>query len=502
MLLAGPALVASLTVLGMGQLAQPTDSTMLVLRDVRVIDATGAPPAPHMAVVIAAGRIRAVTPMRGFRVPTGARIVEGGGRTVIPGLWDMHVHMSSVPLSPVARGASAYQSNSRYYLPLFIAWGVTGVRDMSGNLELLTAWRDSVRRGMLLGPRMLVTGFKLGSPHAAMQGAPYPLRTEADVRATVRMLRQHGADFIKVAGLRRELVPALADECRRQGLVFVGHLPADMSLAEASQAGQRGVEHLEGALLSLSSKEAALRKRERRQDSWWMRWLIRLHLVDPDRSRLDVHRDILATASAARADSLYALLARRQTWQEPTLSELRDLHRVVEPEPFAEERKDYVAPLREPVVPIHWDKDPALGKLEFDRQVQVVGQMFRAGVPILAGTDTPGPERIPGFSLTEELELLVRAGLSPLAALQAATREPARFLGASDTLGTIEPGKVADLVLLNGDPLADIRNVHSVHAVVLRGRYLSPAQLDSLRASVRALVAAWRDSLVEQRSRP
>jgi imidazolonepropionase-like amidohydrolase len=125
--------------------------------------------------------------------------------------------------------------------------------------------------------------------------------------------------------------------------------------------------------------------------------------------------------------------------------------------------------------------------------------MFRAGVPLLAGTDTPGPERIPGFSLAEELELLVRAGLPPLAALQTATREPARFLGMADSLGTVEQGKVADLVLLGGDPLADIRNVHQVRAVILGGRYISSSQLDSLRGSVRSLVAAWRDSVAKQR---
>jgi hypothetical protein len=213
-----------------------------------------------------------------------------------------------------------------------------------------------------------------------------------------------------------------------------------------------------------------------------------------------VRRDLLATASPVRAESLYALLVREHTWQVPTLSELRDLYRVSEPEPFAEERKAYLPPPRIPLEPVLWDKDPELARRTFARQLTVVGGMFRAGVPLLAGTDTPGFDRAPGFSLAEELELLVRAGLSPMAALQSATREPARFLGAADTLGTIEPGKVADLVLLDGDPLSDIRNVHRVHAVVLRGRYLSPMQLDSLRSSVRDLVAAWRDSVARKPS--
>src|SRR5439155_22834134 len=127
----------------------------------------------------------------------------------------------------------------------------------------------------------------------------------------------------KVAGLARELVPALADECRREGLVFVGHLPAEMSVAEASNAGQRGIEHLDGVLAALSG-------RADRRESWWRRLLVKLHVEDPDNYQLAIHREILAGASprGTRADSLYALLARNGTWQEPTLSELRDLHRV------------------------------------------------------------------------------------------------------------------------------------------------------------------------------
>jgi hypothetical protein len=496
----GAALLAVL-ILGTGGSPQPPDSARrpLILRDVTVIDATGAPPALHMAVIVESGRIRAVVPLRELRPARGAQVVEGAGLFLIPGLWDMHVHMSSVPVSPTARGLQAARSNSRYFLPLFVAWGVTGVRDMSGTLELLTAWRDSVMRGSLLGPRMLVTGAKLGSARPAVTGAPYPLRTAAEVQKTVRLLRQKGADHIKVTGLPASLVPALADACRREGLSFVGHLPADMSLAAASRAGMRSVEHLDGALFALSEREAELLKRER-DPGWWTLLLRRLHLVDPDRDRLELHRALLASTSAVRAESLYALLRRNQTWQVPTLSELRDLHRVRESEPFAAEWTDYVPPLRGPIVPIHWDKDPDLGGQEFARQLQVVGEMYRAGVPLLAGTDSPGPDRIPGFSLAEELELLVRAGLPPMAALQAATREPARFLGMADTLGTVEPGKVADLVLLDGNPLVEIRNVHRVHAVVLRGRYLSPLQLDSLRASVRSTVAAWRDSVIKQRS--
>ena len=471
------------------QLQQPAAAPFetFVISDVTVIDATGGPALKNMVVMVEGGRIRTVQPLRGFRAPPGTRVIAGGGRFLIPGLWDMHVHMTSRPLGPTAGRANAYQDNSRYYLPMFVAWGVTGVRDMSGRLDMLTAWRDSVNRNWLIGPRMLVTGFKLGS-QAVLPGQPFPLRSETDVRESIRALHRQGADFVKIDELPAEYFPALIDECRRLGLTFVGHVTTGMPVADASRLGERSIEHLDGVLLSVSSSEATIRAWMRRQNSWWMRLAFSL-LLAGNANRLEVEHQILTSQDRARSDSLYALLAARNTWQTPTLSGLRDVQSVRELEPFAQEREAYLPPRRE-VTPSWWELDPALARRLFNRQLEVVGEMYRAGVPLMAGTDSPGLDRIPGFSLAEELDLMVRAGLPPLAALQAATREPARFLGMADSLGTIEVGKIADLVLLDADPLADIRNVHKVHAVVLRGRYLTPEMLQSMRAGVRQLIAS------------
>jgi imidazolonepropionase-like amidohydrolase len=471
------------------QLSQPATppAGTFVISDVTVIDATGGPALKNMVVMVEGGRIRTVQPLRGFRPPPGIRVISGGGRYLIPGLWDMHVHMTTRALNPAPGRTNPFQDNSRYYLPLFVSWGVTGVRDMSGRLDMLTAWRDSVNRNWLIGPRMVVTGFKLGS-QAVLPGQPFPLRSETDVRQSIRALHRQGADFVKIDELPAEYFPALIDECRRLGLTFVGHVTSGMTVGQASRLGQRGIEHLDGILLSVSSSEASIRAWMRRQNSWGMRLAFSLLLVG-NANRLEVEHQILTSQDPARADSLYALLASRNTWQTPTLSGLRDVQSVREIEPFAQEREAYLPPRRN-VTPSWWEIDPALAGRLFNRQLQVAGEMYRAGVPLLAGTDTPGLDRIPGFSLVEELELLVRAGLSPLAALQAATREPARFLGLADSLGTIEVGKIADLVLLDADPLADIRNVHKVHAVVLRGRYLSAEMLQSMRAEVRQLIAS------------
>jgi imidazolonepropionase-like amidohydrolase len=478
------------TVLSAPLHAQEPDGR-LIIWDVTLIDGTGAPPTPRMAVVVQFGTIQAIRPIRDFRVPRGAQVIDGRNLYLIPGLWDMHVHMTTRPANPVGAGSTA---NSRYFLPIFVAFGITGVRDMSGDLGLLVAWRDSVSRGLLLGPRMVVTGGKLGGANPTVPGAPFPLQTEAGVRRAVQLLKAGGADFVKIDNLPAEFMAALADECRKQNLPFVGHVTETMNVAEASRLGQRTIEHLDYFALSLSSEEATIRRQMERQESWWVRGLYRLGLSSRDRDRLDLQRRTLETWNSQRARELYAQLARDSTWQVPTLNGVRAAQMVKEPWFYASDQQGYLPPPRRGQQPTFWSQDAGLASRLFTRQLEMVGDMYRAGVPIMAGTDTPGYDRVPAFSLAEELALLVRAGLSPMAALQTATRNPARFLGLEDSLGTIEPGKIADLVLLDANPMLDIRNVHRVHSVILRGSYLSPRELSSLRSAVQVQVAAWRDS--------
>ena len=467
----------------------------MIIWDVTLIDGTGAPPAPHMAVVVQFGKIQAIRPTAGFRVPRGAQLINAAGQYLIPGLWDMHVHMSTRPASPLAEGSRAVAANSRYFLPLFVAYGITGVRDMSGDLEILAAWRDSVNLGALVGPRMVITGFKLGGSSPAVRGAPFPLQSPADVRRAVQLLKAGGADFVKIDNLNEELIPALADECRKQGLDFVGHVTETMNVATASTAGQRSIEHLDFVPLSVSREEVEIRQQMGRRESWWVRTLYRVGLSSLDEDQLSIQRRVIESWSPARARTLYRLLARDSTWQVPTLNGLRAAEMVPEPWYYSQEQQPYLPPARRPAHPTFWVADTALARILFSRQLEITRDMYRAGVPLLAGTDTPGFDRVPGFSLAEELALLVRAGLTPMEVLQTATRNAARFLRMEDSLGTVEAGKVADLVLLEADPMQDIRNVHRVRAVMLRGRYLAPGVVDSLRGSVRTLVSSWRDSV-------
>ncbi len=483
-------IIAALLALGSARL--PGQAQPIAITHVTLIDATGAPPLPDRTVVVRDGRIVAVEPSSIFHVPDGATVVDGTGRYLIPGLWDMHVHMSTGSLPPYSAGPERVVDNWRYFFPLLVAHGVTGVRDMSGDLDLLVSWREAVRGGERIGPRMVVTGWKLGDHQPVVAGAPYPVETAADVVASVRLLKQHGADFVKVDWFEPSLYPALQDATRRAGLRFVGHVSPGINAGVAARLGQHSIEHLDGIQLAVSSNEAALRREYVDGPGWWRRYLIRMHLSSRDRWLLDWQRRLNGTLDTARLRALLGTFRAAGTWVVPTLTELRDIKSLPAPAPDSAARAPYTPPPRAVRQQTYFALDSAVASATFAEEVRLVGAIHEAGVPMLAGTDTPGLRRLPGFSLADELELLVQAGFTPMEALQSATVEPARFLGALDSMGTVATGKVADLVLLDADPLKDIANVGSVHAVILQGRLFDRNALDAMLAGVRTLVEGWR----------
>ena len=459
----------------------------VVIRDVTVISATGAPPAPGMTVVLSGGRIQAVTTAQQARLPRGARVVNGRGKYLIPGLWDMHTHLANRPLFPGEDRAAGFERNRDYTFSLLLAAGVTGVRDMAGDLAVLARWREEVARGAVLGPRLVITGKKLGK-NPVVPGAPYPIASDADVRRSVELLQQGGADFVKVDGLPGQYFYLLFQAANAAGLDVVGHSTLDLGVVEAARMGQRSLEHLDGVVLACASEESGIRADAVAEGGWWRRLLTRTGLSDPEDNFRDRYRRMLASQQAAKTDSVIAILRQHETWQVPTLVLLRDIRLLPPSAPLAEALAAYATPEGgEPPPDIRWAGDTALPHALYRREFAILGGMIRAGVPVLAGTDGPGGTRLPGVALHDELELLVAAGMTPLQALQAATREPARFLGLLDSLGTVEPGKVADLVLLDADPLADIGNVRRVSGVARAGRWLDGAALEGLRARARAV---------------
>ena len=432
----------------------------LVISNVTVVNPTGRALA-NQSIVVRNARIAQVGPAGSVRVPRGARTIDGRGLFAIPGLWDMHVHT-------VGRGSPTH------YAGLFLANGVTGVRDMGDDLRLLRALRDSIARGSVLAPR-LVYGGRLDGP-GPRPGYALTLARPADVPQALDSLMRARVDFVKVPStLTRELYDAIARAAQKRRLPVAGHVPFEVTMAHAAQAGQASIEHEDDLMAACGTRELAIKQRinaAARTDD--------LRIIAPvmhaAADSLRAARDDAACNATIRA------LVRQRTWFTPTLIVYQPYARGFDSATVNDPRLTYVpAALRQ-----RWQntlqgrtaQDFAAVTAYFD--LQRTAQLHRAGVRFLAGTDTPLPYVIPGFSLHDELELLTRAGLTPQQALQAATSNPAEFLGMDESFGSIAPGKIADLVLLSADPLADVRNTRRVTAVVLNGRYLDRAELDLL----------------------
>jgi imidazolonepropionase-like amidohydrolase len=464
--------------------------TGVTIVDVAAPNATGALKA-NQTVVVIGDRIAAVGAASATRVPADARRIDGRGKFLIPGLWDMHVHLMNA------------EERVEYFPALFIVNGVTGIRDMGAALPpaRIREIRASIDRGDTIGPRLAaVADTILEGPRGRAAGPFTRVTNETEARAAVDGHKNDGADFIKVYnGLPRELYLAIVDEAKRVALPVSGHVPASMSASELSDLGQRSIEHSGSTgsspaelLMSCSSEEAELRRA----------WAALGRYDGPPQGMRAYVEEIYRTTEARAASTyderkaadLFARFVRNGTWHVPTL--------VVDGPVTADQttlgqqpRLKYMRPAARE----QWQRDQqqrmdATGgvdawKPRVERRLRLIGDMHRAGVSLLAGTDANNPYVVPGFSLHDELALLVRAGVTPLEALRTATLNPARFLNATDRFGSIERGKIADLVLLDANPLRDITATQRIHAVISNGRHLPRATLDVMLADVERIVS-------------
>jgi imidazolonepropionase-like amidohydrolase len=445
-----------------------SESDVLAFTNVTVIDATGRPALPAQTVLVKGDRIAAIENFGKLKPPGGAKVIDAKGKYMIPALWDIHAH-------------AVFAERLDSMFPVFVAKGVLGIRDMGTSMPLadIDRLRQQIASGSRLGPRIVVAG-------PILDGRPKPLRpnflainTPEEGREAVRRLKSAGADFIKVySQLSRDSFLAIADEAKKQNIPFAGHVPFSVSALEASDAGQKSMEHLWGIYLSCSSREEELRSEMLKGGA---------NLPGSERIRLEMD-EAAASYDEGKAANVFAHLAKNGTWMVPTFtavvpdSEIFDVHVTADP------RLKYIPP----AIQKRWTEAAAAGAAiktkSFQRKLQVVGAMHRAGVPFLAGTDTAWiqPYTYAGFSLHDELALLVRAGLTPMESLQTATINPARFLGMEKDLGTIEKGKVANLVLLDADPTGDIHNTTKISAVFQAGTEFDRAGLDEMLQNAEA----------------
>lgn len=414
-----------------GQMNPVAESPWLVFKNVTVIDMKAGLPKSGITVVIHRNRIVATgssSVIRTIAIPKNALTIDGHRKFLLPAFWDMHVHL----------GTEDFDRNS--YLPLFIANGVTGIRIMDGEPEY-HQWRKEIENGSLIGPRMFIASRVVGFSELSNI-------SEARAREEVKRAKKEGADFVKVHdNVPRQSYFALIDEAKGLNLPVEGHVPTSISAAEASAAGQKSIEHSTG---------------------------------------LDE-----AKSDESKAKVLSALFKMNRTWLCPTLI-MRNNYATLDNLALAHDpRLKYVKPswrkrwlgmtkAAADMPTAEWSKRKEMIR----KEKFLVASMQQRGVGILAGTDDANPYAMVGFGLHDELAMLVDAGLTPIQALQAATLNPAKFFDKLDSLGTIEKGKLADLVLLDANPLTDIRNTKRISAVVVNGRYFPPAALQKILADV------------------
>jgi imidazolonepropionase-like amidohydrolase len=400
-----------------------------------LIDGTGAAPVADAAVVIHYGRIIAAGPRSKVKIPKDANVVDAHGKTILPGLWDMHAHFEQVEWGPI-----------------YLAAGVTTVRDCGNEFEFITAVRDAVAQGRGLGPRLLLAGVVDGT-------STYTIGVErVDTPEQARMWtdRYHEAGFQQMkiySSVKLEELKAVADEAHRLGMSVTGHIPEGLDAYQAIEAGQDQINHIDyiANIMHAPLPENAS------------------HF---DRFKAGASIDL----ESPEAKKALAFLKEHHTVVDPTIA-LMEFFTATTAKPPAsfEPGVNKIAPeLAAQLTDVGPPTDRSeIGEKVFEKEVAIVGALHRAGIPVVAGTD----QTVPGHSLHREIELYVQAGFTPMEAIQAATIVPARAMGIEKESGTVEKGKRGDLILVDGNPLEDIHQIRNVEYVITNGTMFHTAEL-------------------------
>lgn len=456
---------------------QTVETDAFVISNVTVIDMTGSPPKALMTVVIDRGRITQIGKSSKIRIPKNARVIDARGKFLIPSFWDMHVHVL----------------NADRMLPLFVANGVLGVRDLGvHNIEEILRWRAEAAAGKIVSPRIITAGKILDGVPQADPSFSIPIKTAEEGRKAVWDLKAQGADLIKVYDvLPRDAYFAIADEAKKVGLPFVGHVPTAITTIEASDTGQKSIEHLGKILEDSSGSPEKINAAQNApiKEGDYFAFTTRIGRT---------YDAVLSTYSDKKARSIFAHFRKNMTWQVPTLAVKNGRTFIDELDAKGDPRAKYVEASQRN----YWK--PAVGffsryrspsyiiaqKAHFQKELDLVGEMQKAKVGIMAGTDAPNAYVIAGFSVHDELALYVKAGLTPMQALQTATRNVAEYLGDLNQQGTVERGKIADLILLDANPLVTITNTTRISAVIQKGRFIPRQDLDKILADVEKAAAS------------
>ncbi len=483
------------------EMPRPGIGGAFLVRNVAIVDVVNDHIVPGRDVLVRNGRIDSIGASLPGSGQAGLVVVDGSGKFLIPGLWDMHVH--SLKISP------------QYTHPLSIANGITGVREMWGCPahpdsfvacgEDIKRWRAGLRDHSHLAPRYIMrSSYAINGEQGVPVAAPeyFKARNAGEARALVAHLVADGVDLLKTyTHVSVMAYDALAAEASKQGLLFAGHVPVRVSLEQVLAAGQHSVEHPRVFLFDCYRGAAEFRA-----------------LPDPAAAyTIDMRARFIDEHDPVRCADLMAAMAASDTWWVPTLQVLRMSALAGDPE-FREDPRQRYIPFIFWEGLWRWDADRAVTEARqapgrdvhaelYRLALDNLRQAHRAGVRIAAGTDSGDTYVFPGFAIHDELAELVRAGLSPMDALRSATIDAARFSGKDREYGSIETGKFADMILLDANPLADIRSTSKIAGLFFNGQYLDRGALDkllafaedqagSLRTNLQLLWGALRSSVV------
>lgn len=466
----------------------PKQQVDLLVRDATVVDVIDGKLVPHQTIAVRGDRILAIVPEQQATGYEAAKTIDAAGKYAIPGLWDMHVHFG---------GGEALIEENRNLLPLYVAHGITAVRDAAGDLSpSVFEWRAATASGQLLGPTIFTSGPKIEGKDSIWPG-DQEVASEQEIDAALDRLQGWKADFVKItdSALSPELFMAALRKAEQRGLRTSAHVPDALTIEEVSDAGLDSVEHIGYLLKAGSPKEKSLGQALARGEidggQAWEQW----------NASFDPHV----------AKTAYARMAKHGTAVTPTLNGSHVVAWLDQNDHKNDDYLKYIGPGLQATYTWRVEraaKDDAQAierrHERFERNAALVPLLQQSGVTLLAGTDAGflNSYNYPGIGLHQELGLLVRYGLTPLQALQAATINGARFLGQDRLHGNLAVGKAADLVLLDANPLADIAATSRIDTVVLRGEVHDRAGLDAMLAEVEAKVSAQRAQAAKSQPQP
>jgi imidazolonepropionase-like amidohydrolase len=454
-----------------------TQQTKHAITSVSIIDVTGGPTQTDMTVIIDNDSIKTIGKTDKIKIPENYKEFDASGKYLIPGLWDMHVH-------------AMHNERDKSFFPLFAANGVVGIREMgtylSASLYFQETWDSNSLNPRVIWGSPMLDGSNPASPHGL--GIQFP----GAARSLVHAMKKLGFEFLKIYDrMSSEVYHAVIDEARKIGLSTGGHVPYSISAGEASRAGQNSIEHM--SLVVESCIPGALDKVKRQFSDFDKPQGI----GGPSRDWLT--DDALNSFDPKLFDDLCNEFIKNNTWHTPTLTWSQGTYLGYNEECLKNQSLEYAIPkIRQ-----DWNNlrktadtpDMRMGAKLAEKWMKIAGELHRRGVPILAGSDSSDePGVIAGFSLHDELGFLVKVGLTPLEALQTATINPAKFLKTTNKYGTIEEGKVSDLVILNKNPLDNIKNTKDINAVVLRGKLINREKLDGLLQRAKTTVRQMRET--------